>query len=65
MDNELVLLDKEHIKNMFGWKSDTSIYDAMRKYDFPKQIRITPKTIRWDKKEVDAWVKRRQLEDTN
>ncbi len=51
-----VLLDVEGVKQMIGWKSTTSIYDAMRLYGFPGQIRLTPRTIRWDKRAIEQWI---------
>lgn len=59
MQNKIELIKKSDIKKMFGWKSDTSLYDAIQKYGFPKQIRLTPKTIRWNKADVEAWIKSR------
>lgn len=57
--NTIELLDKSDIKKIFGWKSDTSIYDAMQKYGFPKQIRFTSRTVRWRKEDVEAWIQSR------
>lgn len=51
-----VLLDVEGVKQMIGWKSTTSVYDAMRLYGFPKQIYLTPGTIRWDKRAIERWI---------
>jgi len=34
----------------------TTIYAAMKREQFPKQIRITPGRVAWRESEIEAWL---------
>lgn len=53
------LLDINGVKKIMGWKSNNSIYLAMEKHDFPKQIKVTSRTVRWNQEEIEKWIKQR------
>ena len=35
----------------------TTIYDMIKRGEFPKQIKISRKKALWDKEKIDAWMK--------
>lgn len=38
-----------------------SVYNFERRYeDFPRAIRISKRTIRWDEEEIDEWLTKRK-----
>ena len=39
----------------------SSIYDAMRKGNFPLPLKVGPKAVRWRASEIEAWVDSRPL----
>ena len=49
------LLRRTQVQELTGL-SKTSIYKRMNEGDFPQSITLSPKTIRWDRREIDKWI---------
>ena len=41
--------------------SRSTIYDRMARGDFPKPIKLTPKSIGWRASDIDQWIESRKL----
>ena len=49
------LLKRTQVQELTGL-SKTSIYKRMGEGEFPQSIALSPKTIRWDRREIDKWI---------
>ncbi len=58
--NHYILLSIEEVKEMLGYKDNSSIYKLMKKQGFPKQIKISPKKVVWRKSEIMEWIDSRE-----
>lgn len=52
------LLRLEDVQRKTGMGS-TTIYKYMKEEDFPQQIRIGKRMVRWLESEIDAWIQNR------
>jgi prophage regulatory protein len=52
------LLRRRQVEIRVGAKRST-LYDWMRKGDFPKPIKVGERTVAWIEQEVDAWINQR------
>ncbi len=52
----LILWDKETVKQAIGWKSDAALYRAIKSLDFPEPVKIGFKKSMWRKHRVLAWM---------
>lgn len=46
------------VLNVTGFKR-SSLYSAIQKNEFPKQISLGVRSVGWDSEEVNAWVEKR------
>lgn len=61
MDEQGVkLLTSTEVKTRIGWRSTASIYNAIKKYNFPAPVKITPRISRWPEPEVERWIAERR-----
>lgn len=56
------LLNAEAVRNIFGWKSDSTLYEAMRLRGFPRPIKISTKCARWSLPDIRQWIEQRRQE---
>ena len=49
------LIDRTEVEQRVGL-TRSSIYDAMRKGNFPLPLKVGPKAVRWRASEIEAWV---------
>ena len=54
------LIDRTEVEQRVGL-TRSSIYDAMRKGNFPLPLKVGPKAVRWLASEIEAWVDSRPL----
>ena len=54
------LIDRTEVEQRVGL-TRSSIYDAMRKGNFPLPLKVGPKAVRWRASEIEAWVDSRPL----
>ena len=54
------LIDRPEVEKRVGL-TRSSIYDAMRKGNFPLPLKVGPKAVRWRASEIEAWVDSRPL----
>ena len=54
------LIDRTEVEKRVGL-TRSSIYDAMRKGNFPLPLKVGPKAVRWRASEIEAWVDSRPL----
>ena len=54
-DDELI--DIKEVRKIAGIKSDTTVYDKVKKGELPPSLKIGPKMTRWRKSEVLKYVK--------
>ena len=54
------LIGRQEVERMVGLSRST-IYDAMRRGDFPLPLKVGPKAVRWRSSEIEAWVESRPL----
>ena len=54
------LIDRQEVERRVGLTRST-IYDAMRRGDFPLPLKVGPKAVRWRSSEIEAWVESRPL----
>ena len=54
------LLTRTEVEKRVGL-TRSSIYDAMRKGNFPLPLKVGPKAVRWRASEIEAWVDSRPL----
>ncbi|TSE28698.1 Prophage CP4-57 regulatory protein (AlpA) [Tepidimonas charontis] len=40
--------------------SDRTIFDMEKRGEFPKRFALTPRSVAWDLKEVEAWIEARK-----
>ncbi|MFZ5510823.1 MAG: helix-turn-helix transcriptional regulator [Pseudomonadota bacterium] len=40
--------------------SDRTIFDMEKRGDFPKRFALTPRSVAWDLREVEAWIEKRK-----
>ena len=59
MDTEY-LIDRTEVEKRVGL-TRSSIYDAMRKGNFPLPLKVGPKAVRWRTSDIEAWVESRPL----
>lgn len=45
----------KEVMSMCG-KSRSSVYDAMRRGEFPKAVKLGGRSTAWVKSEIDAWI---------
>ena len=50
------LIRKGEVKVKTGFKSDSGLYEAIARGDFPAQIKIGPRASAWIESEVDGWI---------
>ena len=50
------LLRKPEVKSRSGFKSDSGLYDAIARGEFPKPIKIGVRASAWIESEIDAWI---------
>lgn len=53
-----VILRRPEVEKRCGL-SRSAIYAAIAVGTFPKQIRLGPRAVGWDRREVDAWIEAR------
>ena len=54
------LIDRTEVEQRVGL-TRSSIYDAMRKGNFPLPLKVGPKAVRWRTSDIEAWVESRPL----
>lgn len=54
------LLDKRDIKEIMQIQ-DNAFYTMIKTDDFPKPIRVTPKSARWKYVEIKEWLEKRKF----
>ena len=54
------LIDRTEVEKRVGL-TRSSIYDAMRKGNFPLPLKVGPKAVRWRTSDIEAWVESRPL----
>ena len=54
------LIDRQEVERRVGLTRST-IYDAMRRGEFPLPLKVGPKAVRWRSSEIEAWVESRPL----
>ncbi len=54
------LIGRQEVERMVGLSRST-IYDAMRRGEFPLPLKVGPKAVRWRSSEIEAWVESRPL----
>lgn len=52
------LITRQEVEKMTGLSRST-IYRLMARNEFPKQVRIAPRAVRWSLREILAYVKSR------
>ncbi|MFC6631762.1 AlpA family transcriptional regulator [Microbulbifer taiwanensis] len=35
----------------------SAVYELMSKGDFPKNVKLGPRAVGWDSREIDAWIR--------
>lgn len=59
----LTILSKKELKNVLGFKSDTSIYNLAKKDNtFPQAIRIGLRKVGYRADEVYSWLESRKVD---
>ena len=41
--------------------SRSTVYDRMARGDFPRPVKLTPKSIGWRSSDIDQWIESRKL----
>ena len=54
------LIGRQEVERTVGLSRST-IYDAMRRSEFPLPLKVGPKAVRWRSSEIEAWVESRPL----
>ena len=54
------LIGRQEVERMVGLSRST-IYDAMRRGEFPLPLKVGPKAVGWRSSEIEAWVESRPL----
>ena len=54
------MIDRPEVEKRVGL-TRSSIYDAMRKGNFPLPLKVGPKAVRWRTSDIEAWVESRPL----
>lgn len=55
-DDDYKLLDRVTVKKKLLWKSDTTLYDAIRDDNFPLPIKVGKRRSAWFLREVNDWI---------
>lgn len=55
-DHKYIFLDREDIKKMFRWKSDSALYNAIKNDGFPEPLRVGGRRSLWRQNEIFAWI---------
>ncbi|MBI2798991.1 MAG: AlpA family transcriptional regulator [Gammaproteobacteria bacterium] len=50
------LIRKPEVKNRSGFKSDSGLYDAIARGDFPKPIKIGTRASAWIESDIEDWI---------
>jgi prophage regulatory protein len=53
-----VLLRKPEVRRRTGF-SNAALYAAIRKGEFPKQVRVSKRATAWVEQEIDEWISTR------
>lgn len=54
--NEYILLTKEQVKKILGFKSNGALYNAINEHGFPKPLRVGGQASRWRKSDVLKYI---------
>lgn len=57
----MYLMSVEELAEYLG-ESTRTIYRYLQSGDCPRYIRLTPRNIKFDKRDVDAWLERKKVE---
>lgn len=57
----MFLMSVEELAEYLG-ESKRTIYRYLRSGDCPRYIRLSPRAIRFDKRDVDAWLESKKVE---
>lgn len=56
LDDRHILWSKEAVLDVLGFKSVTTLYQAIKNDNLPKPIRVGGRASRWRKSEVLEWL---------
>ena len=57
-DTDERLLTLKEVKHKTGLGS-TTVYKLVKRGEFPRQVQVGPRSVRWLQTEIDQWISRR------